>query len=229
MRSIGSASRLGGRCVDSPTSVTTWCTFPTTSARRRAGRLLCPQRDVLLARDIADTTVYTAAYLGLKWASFGFVVGLVAMVLLLGVSFLLAFGGFLVMLVSALAIEGRWHRRLVDQHLLHLPAQAASDWDKGMAALDTLLAESGWQRHAITVVLSGHYARHLVVPVEPGLSEAEQQALAQTLFQETFGELARDWVLSARLNNAFDKRYETVFGYNQPGREGFVSVRWSPR
>lgn len=41
--------------------------------------------------------------------------------------------------------------------------------------------------------------------------------------------LARDWVLSARLNNAFDKRYETVFGYNQPGREGFVSVRWSPR
>lgn len=41
--------------------------------------------------------------------------------------------------------------------------------------------------------------------------------------------LARDWLLSARLNNAFDKRYETVFGYNQPGREAFVSVRWSPR
>lgn len=69
------------------------------------------QSDPGLARDIADTTVYTAAYRGLKWASFGFVVGLVAMVLLLGVSFLLAFGGFLVMLVSALAIE-RNARRL---------------------------------------------------------------------------------------------------------------------
>ena len=41
--------------------------------------------------------------------------------------------------------------------------------------------------------------------------------------------LARDWVLAARLNNAFDKRYETVWGYNQPGREAFVSVRWAPR
>ena len=69
------------------------------------------QSDPGLARGIADTTVYTSAYRGLKWAAFGFVVGLVAMVLLLGVSFLLAFGGFLVMLVSALAIE-RNARRL---------------------------------------------------------------------------------------------------------------------
>lgn len=69
------------------------------------------QSDPGLARDIADTTVYTAAYRGLKWAAFGFVVGLVGMVLLLGVSFLLAFGGFLVMLISALAFE-RNARRL---------------------------------------------------------------------------------------------------------------------
>jgi vitamin B12 transporter len=40
---------------------------------------------------------------------------------------------------------------------------------------------------------------------------------------------ARDWVLAARLNNALGKTYETVFGYNQPGREGFVTVRWAPR
>ncbi|MFN9278504.1 MAG: TonB-dependent receptor domain-containing protein [Betaproteobacteria bacterium] len=40
---------------------------------------------------------------------------------------------------------------------------------------------------------------------------------------------ARDWVLAAKLNNAGGKTYETVFGYNQPGREGFVTVRWAPR
>lgn len=39
----------------------------------------------------------------------------------------------------------------------------------------------------------------------------------------------RDWVLAAKLNNAFGKRYETVLGYNQPGREAFVSARWAPR
>ena len=41
--------------------------------------------------------------------------------------------------------------------------------------------------------------------------------------------LARDWVLAAKLNNALGKRYETVFGYNQPGREAFLYVRWAPR
>ena len=40
---------------------------------------------------------------------------------------------------------------------------------------------------------------------------------------------ARDWVLAAKLNNALGKTYETVFGYNQPGREGFVTLRWAPR
>lgn len=40
---------------------------------------------------------------------------------------------------------------------------------------------------------------------------------------------APDWSVSARLNNALDKRYETVFGYNQPGREAFLALRWAPR
>jgi vitamin B12 transporter len=41
--------------------------------------------------------------------------------------------------------------------------------------------------------------------------------------------LSRDWVLAARVNNALDKSYETVLGYNQPGREVFFVARWSPR
>jgi len=69
------------------------------------------QSDPALARDIADTTVYTHAYRNLKWSLLGFVVGLAALILTLGTSYLLAFGGFLVMLVSALAVE-RNARRL---------------------------------------------------------------------------------------------------------------------
>ncbi len=41
--------------------------------------------------------------------------------------------------------------------------------------------------------------------------------------------LARDWALAARLNNALGKTYETVFGYNQPGREAYLTLRWAPR
>lgn len=69
------------------------------------------QSDPALARDIADTTVYTHAYRNLKWSLFGFVVGLAVLIFTLGTSYLLAFGGFLIMLVSALAVE-RNARRL---------------------------------------------------------------------------------------------------------------------
>jgi hypothetical protein len=63
------------------------------------------ESDPALARDIADTTIYTHAARNLKWAVVGFVVGVVVLVLTLSTHFLLAFGGFLIMLVSALAVE----------------------------------------------------------------------------------------------------------------------------
>jgi vitamin B12 transporter len=40
---------------------------------------------------------------------------------------------------------------------------------------------------------------------------------------------ARDWRLGLRLNNVGDKAYETAYGYNQPGREAYVTLRWAPR
>jgi hypothetical protein len=63
------------------------------------------ESDPALARDIADTTIYTHAARNLKWAILGFVVGIVVLVLTLSTHFLLAFGGFLIMLASALAVE----------------------------------------------------------------------------------------------------------------------------
>lgn len=63
------------------------------------------ESDPAWARDIADTTIYTHAYRSLKWAILGFVVGVVVLLLTLATSFWLAFGGFVIMLVSALAVE----------------------------------------------------------------------------------------------------------------------------
>ncbi len=69
------------------------------------------ESDPRLAREVRSTTVYTPAFRGLKWAALGFVVGVVFMIATLSVSFVLAFVGFIVMLVSALAFE-RSLRRL---------------------------------------------------------------------------------------------------------------------
>jgi vitamin B12 transporter len=41
--------------------------------------------------------------------------------------------------------------------------------------------------------------------------------------------LARDWALGVKLNNLADRRYETTLGFNQPGREAYLTLRWVPR
>lgn len=37
-----------------------------------------------------------------------------------------------------------------------------------------------------------------------------------------------DWQVEARLANVFDRDYETVYYYNQPGRSFFLTLRYSP-
>ena len=37
-----------------------------------------------------------------------------------------------------------------------------------------------------------------------------------------------DWQVEAKLANAFDKEYETVYYYNQPGRTWYLTLRYSP-
>lgn len=61
--------------------------------------------DPRLAREVSETTVYRHAIGSLKWTIVGFIVGLVVLVATLQIHFLLAFVGFLLMLVSALGFE----------------------------------------------------------------------------------------------------------------------------
>lgn len=40
--------------------------------------------------------------------------------------------------------------------------------------------------------------------------------------------LTSAWTVGARLNNLADRRYETAYGYNRPGREVYLTVRYVP-
>ena len=64
-----------------------------------------------LAREVGSTTVYTHAFRNIKISLFTFVIGVAAMVMTLSTHFLLAFGGFVIMLASAIFFE-RNARRL---------------------------------------------------------------------------------------------------------------------
>ena len=63
------------------------------------------ETDPDLAHQVSSTTVYSDAFGKLRWGIVGFVLALVASVLLLSVNYLLAFGGFLAMFGAALYIE----------------------------------------------------------------------------------------------------------------------------
>jgi len=42
-------------------------------------------------------------------------------------------------------------------------------------------------------------------------------------------QFAKDWSAQAKVNNLTDRRYETAYGYNQPGRGVYLTLRWMPQ
>jgi len=63
------------------------------------------ESDPSLAKEVGSTTVYTAPLRSLRWAAFGFVIGVVIMIVMLSSSYWFAFAGFLIMLGTALVFE----------------------------------------------------------------------------------------------------------------------------
>ena len=63
------------------------------------------ETDPRLAKEVGETTVYRHALGSIKWSVFGLIVGVAVMVATLQIHFVLAFCGFLMMLVSALGLE----------------------------------------------------------------------------------------------------------------------------
>ncbi|MEM7094358.1 MAG: DUF3040 domain-containing protein [Actinomycetota bacterium] len=63
------------------------------------------ETDPSLAKEVGSTTVYTAGLRSLRWATVGFIAGLVMMIITLSTSYWLAFVGFLIMLGAALVFE----------------------------------------------------------------------------------------------------------------------------
>jgi Flp pilus assembly protein TadB len=63
------------------------------------------ESDPAFAREVGKTTLYRHAGRNLKWAALGFFCGLALLIVTFASSLLLGFGGFLVMLASAIVFE----------------------------------------------------------------------------------------------------------------------------
>lgn len=74
------------------------------------------------------------------------------------------------------------------------PEQAP--WEAALEALDTALPEFSAGGESVTVVLSNHWMRYLVIPWQPAVTGSrELEELARLRFERTFGESATGWVI----------------------------------
>jgi len=93
------------------------------------------------------------------------------------------------------------------------PALGAQPWQGAVAALEQVAEETRHTNAKVTVVLSNHFARFILVPWSEGLKNAEEEtAFVRYCFAKVHGERSKEWDLrlsptptgSARIASAID-------------------------
>ena len=93
------------------------------------------------------------------------------------------------------------------------PALGTQPWQGAVAALEQVAEETRHTNAKVTVVLSNHFARFILVPWSEGLKNAEEEtAFVRYCFAKVHGERSKEWDLrlsptptgSARIASAID-------------------------
>ena len=116
--------------------------------------------------------------------------------------------------LALLRVSGGFRPRVIEKRSIACdPAYGAQPWQGAAAALGKLAEETRDANAEVTVVLSNHFARFILVPWSEGLGNAEEQsAFVRYCFAKVHGERSKDWDLrlsptpagSARIASAVD-------------------------
>ena len=130
-----------------------------------------------------------------------------------------------------LAYEGQWDALRLTASVDHVDPRndtaGSANFDKLLPrrSQDQLKADADWTFGAWTLGATlGAYSSRF-----DNAANTLQLAGHATLDLRADWVLNRDWTLGARVNNLADRVYETAFGYNQPRRQGFLTLRYQPR
>jgi vitamin B12 transporter len=130
-----------------------------------------------------------------------------------------------------LAYEGRWQTLDLSASFDHTNPRNATAGSANVGKLlqrrakDALRLGADWQGGAWTAGASVAAFSHRY----DDAANAVRLGGYATLDLHAEWALTRDWRLGAKLNNVGGQAYSTVLGYDQPGREGFVTLRYSLR
>ena len=116
--------------------------------------------------------------------------------------------------LALLRVSGGVRPRVIEKRTIACdPAFGAQPWHGAAAALGKFAEEARDANAEVTVVLSNHFARFILIPWSEGLGSAEEQtAFVRYCFAKVHGERSKDWDLrlsptpagSARIASAVD-------------------------
>ena len=110
----------------------------------------------------------------------------------------------------------------------------SASWQAAVDALPAALASIGRRRTDVTVILSNHFVRYMLLPWTAALkTESEWLALARHRFSSVHGPTAEDWVIriaetgrkEPRIASAIDRRLLASLEQSVSGRASLVSVQ----
>jgi hypothetical protein len=97
--------------------------------------------------------------------------------------------------LAFLRVSGALHPRVSEKRTIACdPGFGAQPWQGAVAALARLAEEIRDANARVTVVLSNHFARFILVPWSKGLGNAEEEtAFVRYCFAKVHGERSKDW------------------------------------
>lgn len=116
--------------------------------------------------------------------------------------------------LALLRVSGGFRPRVSEKRTVACdPAAGSQPWQGAVAALEQVAEETRHTNAKVTVVLSNHFARFILVPWSEGLKNAEEEtAFVRYCFAKVHGERSKEWDLrlsptptgSARIASAID-------------------------
>jgi hypothetical protein len=83
-----------------------------------------------------------------------------------------------------------------EQHVEPCPAASGESWQAVLDKLTQLLSQTKWQHANVTVTLSNHFVRYLLIPWNADINgDQEQTAYVKHRFNKVFGTVANNWAL----------------------------------
>lgn len=92
--------------------------------------------------------------------------------------------------------SSHWRPTILDKLTIPCTGNTDTAWENQISTLEKIIQEAPWNKGNVTVILSNHFVRYLLIPWnELLLNDNEQKVYVGHLFSETYGDISENFDL----------------------------------